>query len=445
MDLINGNIKKLFHQFLVPAIGGALVVTAYSFVDAIAIGQGVGAEGTAACAVFLSVFCIADFIGILCGIGGSVLLSNAKGSGQNEKANAYFSASVLLVLLFTVVLWVALFLFQEPLYRLFGADETLLPYVMEYSTAIVSAFPGFVLIAFLPGFLRNDGVPNLVMNASLIGAATNIIGDWLFVFPLQMGMFGAALATVLGCLIQVVILVGYLFTKRCSLKFVKPYSIATAFRKIIANGFGTGFSSLAIIVVTFVANNQIMKYADTAALAVYGMISTVSSLFIHIFSGVGQAAQPIASSGYGAGKPQRYWGVYQLGMKTVLYLGLVFTAICMLLPEQVTSLFIKATPEVMEIAPFILRIYAISFLPLGICTFLSIYLQSIMRSKSAAVIAVMRGLIVNCALLYLLPLVLGATGIWIAFAAAEILVAVFAFLYVFKTKRKMVTSNLLSK
>lgn len=436
LDLINDNLKRLFYKFLIPAIGGALVVAAYSFVDTIAIGQGVGADGTAACAVFLSVFCIADFIGIVCGIGGSVLLSKAKGGGQNEKANAYYSASFLLVALLTVLTWVALLFFQEPLYRLFGADETLLPYVMEYGNTLVLAFPAFVLLAFLPSFLRNDGAPNLVIVASLIGAAINIIGDWLFVFPLQMGMFGAALATVLGCLIQVVIMVSYLFTKRCSLKFVKPYRIATAFRKIVTNGFGTGFSSLAVIAVTFVANNQIMKYADTAALAVYGMIGTVSTLFIHVFSGVGQAAQPIASSGYGAGKPERYWGVYGLGMKNVLCLGVIFAAICMLLPGQITALFIKTTPEVMEIAPFILRTYAISFIPLGISTFLSVYLQSIMRSKPATMIAVMRGIVVNCALLYLLPLVFDAAGIWFAFAAAEIMVAAFALFYMYKTKEK---------
>lgn len=330
----------------------------------------------------------------------------------------------------------ALLIFQEPLYHLFGADETLLPYVMEYGSTIVFAFPSFVLLAFLPSFLRNDGAPNVVIAASLIGAATNIIGDWLFVFPLQMEMFGAALATVLGCLIQVVIMVSYLFTKRCSLKFVKPYRIVTAFRKIATNGFGTGLSSLSIIVVTFVANNQIMKYADTAALAVYGMIGTVSTLFIHIFSGVGQAAQPIASSGYGAGKPERYWGVYRLGMQNILCLGVVFTAICMLLPKQITALFIKTTPEVMEIAPFILRTYAISFLPLGISTFLSVYLQSIMCSKPATIIAVMRGIVVNCALLYLLPLILDAAGIWIAFAVAEIIVAAVALCYIFKIKEK---------
>lgn len=111
MDLIKDDVQKLFYKLLIPSIGGAAVVAAYSFVDTIAIGQGVGPNGTAACAVFLPVFTIADFIGILCGTGGSILYGKAKGSGQTEKANAYFTGSMLLVLLGALAAWGLLFFF----------------------------------------------------------------------------------------------------------------------------------------------------------------------------------------------------------------------------------------------------------------------------------------------------------------------------------------------
>ena len=435
MDLIKDDVQKLFYKLLIPSIGGAAVVAAYSFVDTIAIGQGVGPNGTAACAVFLPVFTIADFIGILCGTGGSILYGRAKGSGQTEKANAYFTGSMLLVLLGALAAWGLLFFFQDPLYRLFGADDALLPYVKEYGGMIAAALPSFVLVVCLPPFLNLDGVPNLVLISAVAGAVLNIVGDWLFVFPLDMGMFGAALATVLGSLIQLLIMGGYVLSRRSSYKFVKPYKLTTAFRKTVTYGFGTAFSSLAVIATTFVANNQIMKYADKAALAVYGMLGTVTALLTYIYTGTGQAASPIASSGFGAGKPERYWESYRLGIRVNLFIGVVITAICMLVPGAITALFIKVTLEVMEIAPMILRIYAVSFLPLGISSFLCVYLQSIMRAEPAAIIAVMRGLIVNCVLLYLLPLTpLGAAGIWTAFASSEILVAVLALLYLHRIK-----------
>lgn len=434
MDLLHSEIKRIFFKFLVPSIGGALVVTLYSFVDTIAIGQGVGPDGTAACAVLLPIFAIATFAGILCGVGGSVLMSRAKGGGNEEKGNAYYTASLLLVSVLTVLIWAGTYLFQEQIYRVFGADDSLLPYAMEYGTVIIFTMPSFVLTSFLANFLRNDGVPGFVMTATVIGAAVNIFGDWFFVFPLNMGMFGAALATALGSVLQVVIMAGYLFTKRCGLKLVKPYQLLPAWKKIVLNGFGTGFSEIALIIVTFAANNQIMRYSDTAGLAMYGMISTIAALFIHIYTGAGQAAQPIASVNYGAGLVRRYWAVYRLGLETILIMGTVFTLLCLLLPEEITRLFIKVTPEVLAIAPLTFRLYAISFLPLGINIFLSVYLQSILRSKAAAVIAVFRGLLLNCAFLYLLPALWGSVGIWIAFSAAEGIVAVLALLYVFRIK-----------
>lgn len=435
MDLLQDNIKKLYWKFLLPAVGGALVVAAYNFVDTIAIGQGVGPNGTAACAVFIPIFCLAEFIGLLCGIGGSVLMSQARGGGDYEKGNAYFTMATIFVAILTAVAWVGLLVFQEPVYRLFGADDVLMPYAREYGSLIVMVLPSFVFATFAALFVRNDEAPNLVMTASLIGAATNIFGDWLFVFPLDMGMFGAALATVIGSLVQSVIMGSYLFSRKCSLKFVKPVRVFGAMKNILINGFGAGFAQLAVIVMSFVANNQIMKYAGGAALAVYGMISTTTTLFTCVYSGTGQAAQPIASSNYGAGKPDRYWGVYRLGMNVSLILGVAFSAICLLLPEQMTRLFMDVTPEVMEIAPTILRIYALCFLPLAINTFLSTYLQSIMQAKPATWIAVLRGLVLNCLLLYLLPLIWDANGIWIAFVASECIVAVIAVVWTAKIKK----------
>lgn len=434
MDLLHSEIKRTFLKFLVPSIGGALVVTLYSFVDTIAIGQGVGPDGTAACAVLLPIFAIATFAGLLCGVGGSVLMSRAKGGGSEEKGNAYYTAALLLVGLLAILIWAGTYLFQEEIYRLFGANDTLLPYAMEYGTLIILTMPSFVLTSFLANFLRNDGVPGFVMTATVIGAAVNIFGDWFFVFPLGMGMFGAALATALGSVLQVVIMASYLFTKRCGLKLMRPYQLLPAWRKILLNGFGTGFSEIALIIVTFVANNQIMRYSDTAGLAMYGMLSTIAALFIHIYAGAGQAAQPIASVNYGAGLVRRYWDVYRLGLRTILILGVSFTVLCLLLPEEITRLFIKVTPEVLEIAPMTFRLYALSFLPLGINIFLSVYLQSILRSKAAAVIAVFRGLVLNCILLYLLPVFWEAAGIWVSFSVTEGLVSVFGLLYVLRIK-----------
>lgn len=436
MDLLNGNIRKLFIKFLVPAVSSAIAVAAYSLIDTIAIGQGIGADGTAACAILLPVFSIASFIGILCGIGGCVLRSQAKGEGNKEKANAYFTAATILVAAITVIAWVIGNITQKELYRLCGADEVLLTYSFEYGSWIFAFLPSFVLTTFLGAFIRTDGSPRFVMYCTLIGGVINVIGDWLFVFPLKMGMAGAAIATVLGSVIQTALLLAYILCKKTSLKLVRPRKWLSAFKKTISVGFGSGISSLSLIAISFIANNQVMKYCGAPALALYGVLGTVSALFLSIFSGIGQAAQPIVSENYGAENHKRCWNAESLGMKTAVLFGTLFTVLCILFPIQVTGIFIKMTPEVAEITPYILRVYALSFIPLAVNTFASYYLQSVTDSKMATIISLSRGLVLNAAFLYIFPAFFGGNGIWWAVFCTEAVTTVIGVIYLLIKYRK---------
>lgn len=436
MDLLNGNIRKNFIKFLIPAISSAIAVAAYSLIDTIAIGQGVGADGTAACAILLPVFSIASFIGLLCGIGGCVLRSQAKGEGNEEKANAYFTAATVLVGIITVVVWIIGNLTQKDLYRLCGADENLLLCSFEYGSWIFAFMPSFVLTTFLGAFIRTDGSPKFVMYCTLIGGVINIIGDWLFVFPLKMGMAGAAIATVLGSVIQTVLLIAFILCKKTTIKFIRPHSWLSAFKKITTVGFGSGVGSLSLIAISFIANNQIMKYCGAPALALYGVLGTVSALFLSIFSGVGQAAQPIISENYGAGSQKRCWEAESIGMKTALLFGTAFAVLCIAFPVQITGIFMKMTPEVEEITPYILRVYSLSFVPLAINTFATYFMQSVNHSKMASVISLLRGLILNGIFLYLFPAFMGGNGIWWAIFFAEAATSVIGIIYLLKQYSK---------
>lgn len=436
MDLLKGNIRKLFIKFLIPAISSAIAVAAYSLIDTIAIGQGVGADGTAACAILLPVFSIASFIGLLCGIGGCVLRSQAKGEGNEIKANAYFTAATVLVGIITVIVWLIGNLTQKQLYRLCGADEILMPYSFEYGSWIFAFLPSFVLTTFLGAFIRTDGSPRFVMYCTLIGGVINVIGDWLFVFPLKMGMPGAAIATVLGSAVQTVLLLGFILRKKTSLKFVKPYNLLSAIKKTVTVGFGSGIGSLSLIAISFIANNQIMKHCGAPALALYGVLGTVSALFLSIFSGIGQAAQPIVSENFGAGNLNRCKKTEGIGMKTTILFGMFFAVLCIIFPIQITGIFMKMTPEVAEITPYILRVYSLSFLPLAVNTFATYYLQSVNHSKMASVISLSRGLVLNGLFLYLFPLFMGGNGIWWAVFFSEAVTMIISSVYlIFQYKK----------
>ena len=429
MDLRKDDIKKLFMKFLVPAVSSAIAVAAYSLVDTIAIGQGCGADGAASCAVVLPIFSIANFIGLLCGIGGSVLRSQARGQGNEEKGNAIFTTSTVLVSVITLVVWVLGFVFQKEFYRVCGADEVLMPLAVEYGTWIFAAMPTFILTSFLGAFIRTDGSPRFVMCSTLIGGAINMIGDWLFVFPLDMGMTGAALATVLSSVTQASLLLVYILRKKTTLKLVKPYRWSSGVKKISMVGFGAGISQLSTIALSVIANNQIMKYCGAPSLAVYGVLGTVTSVFMSIFAGVGQAAQPIVSENYGAGNHGRCWKAEGLGMKTTIIFGFLFSVVCIVFPLGITSVFMKMTEEVAEVAPYILRVYALSFIPLAVNTFAIYFLQAIDRSKMATVISLLRGLIINGIFLYVFPLIVGGNGIWWAIFLAEMITTLLSVIY----------------
>lgn len=172
-----------------------------------------------------------------------------------------------------------------------------------------------------------------------------------------------------------------------------------------------------------------MKYANADSLAIYDMLSTIGSLLMGVYTGVGQAVQPIASANYGAEKKERYWQAYKVGMITAATFGFVFLFLCELLPMEITHIFMKTNANIEMLAPHIVRVYGASFFPLATTIFVVMYLQCINKAAMASGISILRGLILNSILLYLLPLVWQSNGIWWAIFAAEYIVGVFAFLY----------------
>ena len=220
MDLLKADIKKLYKKYLVPSLSAAVVTSVYSFADMIAIGRGVGADGASALSIATPIFGVISFFGILCGIGGSVYIGKARGEGNIEKSNAYFTASLAVMSVLTVLAWAGFNLFSNPIYRFFGANDALMPLVKEYTDILVWTMPFFLFSSYLSSMVRSVGAPNRVMAAVVVGGVFNIFCDWFFVFPMKWGMTGAAWATVLGTAIQFVILATHLFTKKCGLKLV---------------------------------------------------------------------------------------------------------------------------------------------------------------------------------------------------------------------------------
>ncbi len=432
MDYLTSSTKALYRKYLTASLGSALVITIYSFVDTIAVGQSEGPAGTAAMAVITPIFGILVFFGILFGIGGSVLMNNAKGEGNEEKGNAYFTTALILVVGFTVVTWVLFARFSKPILFFFGATQGTLPLVMRYVQWLIRCWPIFIFSTFIGAFVRNDNAPGLVMAGVISGGCFNIFGDWFFVFPLGMGMEGAAIATVLGTTLQCLIICSHLFRKCCGLKLAKPFRMGKAIRKIFVIGIGASLLDLGTVVLSTITNNQILRYGSEVELAIYGVMTTIAALVQAMYCGVGQAIQPLVSANFGGRQYGRVRQFLKMSVVTVLIMGVLFMVLAEGLPVPIVQLFMDATPVVLAAAPSSMRLYSLLYLFLGFTVLSTYYLQSVMRDRASMVIGILRSLVVSGLLLGLLPLFWGINGVWLALPISECIVTVVAAVFLSK-------------
>ena len=372
MDLLCGNIKTLYFKYLSAAFGSALISSIYGIVDMAMVGQYQGPDGTAALA------------------------------------------------------WVGLILFERPLLMFFGTDETLFALAQRYMIPIKVVFPLFLFNQMLAAFLRNDGAPALATLGVLSGGIFNVLGDWFFVFPCDMGVYGAGLATALGSAVSFLVMLTHFASRKNTLRLVKPKGLARKLWKIAVTGFSSFFIDMAMGILTVLFNRQIMQYLGSDALAIYGPIINVSTFVQCCAYSVGQASQPIISTNFGAGKEARIRETLRYALWTVVCFGVFWTAPSVACPNLYIRIFMSPTETILAMAPAIIRAYAISFLLLPFNIFSTYYFQAILQPKAAFIVSVARGLVISGALILMLPLLAGADSLWFAMPITELVTAVYA-------------------
>ena len=428
MDLLNDKIKKLYFKYLLAAFGSSFISCVYGMVDMAMVGQYQGPDGTAALAVVAPVWNIIYSLGLLMGIGGSVLLSTVK--GENDKSsklgNQYFTASVIGSIVLAIISWVLLFIYEKPILTFFGANETLLELSQNYLSPIKYVFPIFLFNQMLAAFLRNDNNPELATFGVLAGGIFNVFGDYFFVFTCDMGIYGAGLATAIGAGISFVIMLAHFFNKKNTLRLVRTDKMFAKLYKISVTGFSTFIIDIAMGILTILFNRQIMTYLGANALAIYGPIVNISTFVQCCAYSVGQAAQPIISINYGAKKISRIKETLNLALQTTAIFGIFWTLISILFPNIYIYIFMEPTEEILEMAPAVIRAYSISFLLLPFNIFSTYYFQSIMKPISAFIVSVARGIVISGVLILVLPYFLPANSIWFAMPITELIVMIYA-------------------
>lgn len=426
MDFLTSKIKPMYFKYLTAAFGSALISSIYGVVDMAMVGQYQGPSGTAALAVVAPIWNIIYSLGLLMGIGGSVLFSTLRGkSEENRKeSNEYFTAALIGIGILAVITWVGVIFFDRQLLMLFGAEETLLPLAQSYLFPVKFVVPSFLLTQLMAAFLRNDGNPGLATKAVLFGGIFNVFGDWFFVFVLDMGIMGAGLATAMGSVFSLLMMLTHFRSKKNTLKLEKPTKLLSKLKSISVTGFSTFFIDVAMGILTMLFNRQILKYLGTDALSVYGIIINISTFVQCCAYSIGQASQPIISTNFGAKQWKRISQILKYALGTAAVFGLIWTAIAELVPNLFVRIFMTPTEEILTIAPNIVRSYGLSFLLLPFNIFSTYYFQALMKPTASFLVSVGRGAVISGILIYLLPAVLGENAVWFAMPITELIVAI---------------------
>ena len=435
-SLTTESVSKLFFRYLIPAILGTMVTSIYILADTIIIGKGIGIDAMAALNIVLPLFNIFFGNGLLFGVGGSVLMAIARGRGDVKTGECYFTVALILNIITCIFYTIFLWIFMEPIAKFLGATEVTMPYVMNYAPYVIAGLSVFAFSTFLQTFVRNDGAPKLAMTAVVTGGISNVFLDLLFVYPLDMGMAGASIASVIGSGITVCILLCHFCSKSNGLKLsLLGFSISFV-KDIFASGFTSFLVDITSGIVMFVFNIEILKTVGDVGVSMYGVICNTAIIVICLCNGINQAAQPIISTNHGAGLPDRIIAVRSLGIKTAFAICSVATIIGLAVPNLFTYIFLNPNKEILAMSPTAIRTYFIGFFVTGINMFIVGYFQSIVKPGISLLLCLLRGCVLSILFVKILSPLFGIVGIWASVPLAELVTLLIAFYFIRKTGKE---------
>jgi len=433
-------ISKLLVNLSLPATIGMMVNALYNLVDTIFVGRGVGALAIGGLTIAFPIQMVIMAFAQMIGIGAASAISRSLGAKDIEKADYAAGNSFLCVIVLSSIIAAIGLTFTEPMLRLFGATDTILPYAKDYITIILWGSIFFSFAMSSNNLIRAEGNAKVAMVSMLIGAILNMILDPIFIFILKLGIKGAALATIISQFISFLFILTYLYSGKSSLK-IKLHHLKPKIH-IITEILTVGFASFARLVtgsvVAIVVNNSLRIFGGDIALIIVGILHRVTMFVFMPLFGVVQGMQPIVGFNYGAKKFDRVKETLKLSLITTTAIATFGWLLVQLFPIAIISVFTRE-PEIIEKGSTIMRI-VISVIPLiGLHIVGAALFQSLGKAFPSLILALLRQVLLFIPLVIILPRVLGLglMGIWIAYPVADILSVVLTVLFLKSELKKM--------
>ncbi len=445
-------ISKLIIKYSIPAILSGIVSALYNIVDQIFIGQSVGILGNAATNVSYPFVTIITSFTLLLGIGGASNFSLALGRKEYKKMEEFVGTAIFCMTAVGIFIAVVALIFLEPLLYFFGATESNFEYSYAYASILAFGFPFFILGTGASHLVRADGSPKISSKCIMTGAILNCFLDPLFIFVFDMGIEGAALATVISQVVSCVLIIRYLLNfktfkiTRSMIKF-RPAVV----KKIALLGMAPAFNQIALTITQIVMNNVLTYYGALSIygsdipLACVGVITKVNSIFLCISVGVAQGTQPIIGYNYSSKQYGKVMEAYKTNAKYVTTIACIAFLVFQIFPRQLTALFGSGSEEYFQFAIQYFRIYMFMTFVSGIQPITGTFFTSIGKPTRGLFISMTKQLIFLCPLVSILPIFFGIDGVLYAGPIAD--TAAFALSLIFIThefkilKRKIKEKN----
>ena len=431
-------ITKTFTKYVSMNILGMLGISFYILADTFFIAQGVGADGLTALNLVIPVYSLFHGIGLMIGMGGATRYSLASGMGDKKRQQDVFPHAVYIMVVCAAFFTILGFTAVEPLSLLLGANADTLELTVGYLQILLVFTPFFMCNNLLLCFVRNDGAPQLSMAGMLAGSLFNIVMDYILIFPFDMGMQGAALATAASPLVSMLVLSGHFLKKKNNFHF---HFVRPSFRyisDICALGVPSLIVEISSGIVMLVFNLLILRINGNIGVAAYGVVANIALVLTAVFNGISQGIQPLISRNFGKRNYRDIQTVLRLALSLAVVLAVLSYGLMFLINEPIVAVFNKeGNATLQSIAEAGMNIYFTALPFIGINIIAATFLSSIECPRQAFLISVGRGIVIVIPAAFLLSALFGLTGIWLTIPVTELLIAIPAAAFLIKSTKRL--------
>ena len=411
--------RKNFSKYVSQNILGMIGFSCYVLADSYFISIAKGADGLTALNLVMPLYSIIFSIGEMIGVGSAIRYAISK-IKKDADADDYFWNALIWCIMSSMIFVFAGIFFSADIMRVLGADEHIVAVGNNYTKIFMCFAPMFMCNYVTNAFVRNDGAPGIAMSATLFSSLFNIVFDYILMFPMNLGMEGAALATALSPIIGMGICSIHFFSKKSSVRLVvcKP-----SVRKLVAGcqlGISAFVGEMSSAVITLAFNFVILKLTGNVGVAAYGVVANIAIVTTAVFNGVAQGSQPLISSCFGRGDKDGCTQLKRMGYTTAFVLAAVMYSILFIFAEQFVAVFNSEGSEILRLyATEGVKLYFIGIFFAGINIVGGGAFSATEDAFKAAVVSVARGFVLILGAVFVMSALFGMTGVWLAYAVAE--------------------------